>query len=81
MANEKNRNKMYYRQPLDLELIRAADESTEDSADPMTTDGYGPEQGVEEGPWGMLDRAPKGPSRLTKLRKKGAPKNASVDKE
>ncbi len=78
---EQHRNTMYYRRPkTDKELKRTADESAMDSADPMTTDGYGPEQGVEQGPWGALNRDPAGPKRLmTKLRKKGAPRAAGSE--
>lgn len=71
MINKK-RNTMYYKNPLDMELKRTADDSAMDSADPMLTDGYGPEQGVNEGP--DLQRDPAGPKRvITKLRKKGMP--------
>ncbi len=39
-------NTMYYNSPEDRELTRGADESYQDSADPLLTDGYGPDQGV-----------------------------------
>lgn len=40
------RNTMYYKKPKDRELIREGDWQTEDAADPMETDGYGPDQGI-----------------------------------
>lgn len=80
--DSKHKNTMYYKRPAtDKELKRSSDHSSMDSADPSCTDGYGPEQGVNQGPEGQLNRDPAGPKRLSKLRKKGAPKYDSGSEE
>lgn len=78
MADNKARNTMYYKKKTDRELMRDADETTEDSADPMETDGYGPDQGI--GGWdgeknfSVPTKADQTDGlKLTKLRKKGMP--------
>lgn len=78
LASDNSRNKMYYDHPADRSLIREGDVESEDAADPMETDGYGPDQGVGgfQGEPNFSVSPPKAaPGGLTiKLRKRGMPK-------
>lgn len=77
---------MYYKRPEDRELLREGDVDTEDSADPMLTDGYGPDADIpEEDPFALPGEGKMPPSDRSvplagplpglagKLRKRGVP--------
>lgn len=74
MASDKKKPKMYYKNEKDREQIRAGDVTSEDSSDPMETDGYGEDADVMN-----IEsyKAPVSKSQSTgltiKLRKKGVP--------
>lgn len=78
LASDNPRNKMYYEHPADRYLIKEGDVESEDSADPMETDGYGPDQGVggfQGEPNFAAPAIKQAPNGLTiKLRKRGMPK-------